>query len=358
MPHHGQTLDTFLRDAQGRGFNLEPDLVLLFEALQAGCKAIAVLAAQASLGAAGEMRVGINVQGEEQKLLDVLANDLILGHCEQSGQVCGMVSEEMDGPYAIPHAFPRGRYLLAFDPLDGSSNIDVTMTVGTIFSILRAPEGVVSPRVEDFLQPGARQVAAGYALYGPATMMVLTFGFGVHGFTLDREQGVFVLTQRHLHIPETAREFAINVSNQRFWEPPVRRYVDECLLGKSGPRGVDFNMRWIASMVAEVHRILIRGGVFMYPGDSREPRRPGRLRLLYEANPVAMLVEQAGGAASTGRARILDLPPSELHQRVPLILGAKTEVERLVRYHTEFDRGDDIAFEAPLFHHRSLFRTA
>jgi fructose-1,6-bisphosphatase len=269
-----------------------------------------------------------------------------------------MASEEMDQPFVIPKTYPRGRYLLVFDPLDGSSNIDLNMTVGTIFSVLRAPEGVTEPGVEHFLQPGSRQVAAGYALYGPSVMLVITFGAGVHGFTLDRETGSFLLTHPAITIPAETREFAINASNERFWEPPVRRYVEECIQGKSGPRGADFNMRWIASMVAEVHRILLRGGLFMYPRDTKDIRKPGRLRLLYEANPMSMIVEQAGGAASTGRARILDIKPTELHQRVPVILGSREEVKRIDAYHEAYDRGEPYEFETPLFNNRSLFRTA
>jgi fructose-1,6-bisphosphatase len=278
----------------------------------------------------------------------------MLGSCEWGGYLAGMVSEEMEGPYRIPAQYPRGRYLLVFDPLDGSSNLDVNVAVGTIFSVLRAPEGVADPTPEDFLQPGSRQVCAGYALYGPAAMIVITLGTGVHGFTLDPEIGAFILTHPNLAIAEETQEFAINASNQRFWEPPVRRYVEECIAGRSGVRGKDFNMRWIASLVAEVHRILMRGGLFMYPKDTRDPGRPGRLRLLYEASPMAMLIEQAGGRATTGRARLLDIAPDALHQRVPVILGSALEVERIVRYHEEYDRGE-VAFSSPLFNERSLF---
>jgi len=245
-----------------------------------------------------------------------------------------------------------------FDPLDGSSNLDVNVTVGTIFSVLRAPEGVTSPTVQDFLQPGAAQVCAGYALYGPSAMIVLTLGTGVYGFTLDPEIGAYLLTHPNLTIPADTQEFAVNTSNQRFWEPPVKRYVEECIAGKTGVRGKDFNMRWIASMVAEVHRILMRGGLFMYPRDTKDPAKAGRLRLLYEASPIAWLVEQAGGAASTGRGRILEVVPTELHQRVPVILGSRNEVERLARYHAEYDRGEDQPFSSPLFNTRSLYRGA
>jgi fructose-1,6-bisphosphatase I/sedoheptulose-1,7-bisphosphatase/fructose-1,6-bisphosphatase I len=296
-----------------------------------------------------------NVQGEVQKKLDVLTNEAILHHCEWGGQLAGMASEEMDGPYRIPEQYPRGRYLLVFDPLDGSSNSDVNVSVGTIFSIFaRSTAG--DAELGDYLRPGSEQLAAGYAIYGPSTMMVLTLGAGTHAFTLDRESGNFILTHSGIRIPEDTREFAINTSNARFWEPPVQRYVSECKAGKTGVRGADFNMRWIASMVAEVHRILMRGGIFMYPKDSKDPPMPGRLRLLYEANPMAMLVEQAGGAASTGRGRILDVAPASLHQRVPVILGSKNEVERVERYHRAYDDGSDRPFDSPLFSDRSLYR--
>jgi fructose-1,6-bisphosphatase len=269
-----------------------------------------------------------------------------------------MASEEMECPVTVPEAHPRGRYLLVLDPLDGSSNLDVNVTVGTIFSVLRRTGGADTPAAEEFLQPGTAQVCAGYALYGPCCMVVLTLGRGVHGFTLDREVGDFFLTHPDLRIPEEAREFAVNASNQRFWEPPVKRYVAECLAGRTGPREADFNMRWIASLVAEVHRILVRGGLFMYPRDTRQPALPGRLRLLYEASPMAFLVEQAGGAASTGTDRLLELVPRQLHQRVPVILGSRAEVERLVRYHEAHARGDDRLYSSPLFNARSLFRDA
>ena len=287
-----------------------------------------------------------NVQGETQTKLDVLTNEVMLRHCDWGGQVAGMASEELAEPHVIPAEFERGPYLLVFDPLDGSSNIDVNVAVGTIFSVLRhaRPE---SPNVADYLKPGREQAAAGYAIYGPATMLVLTVGKGTHAFTLDREVGNFVLTHP---------KFAINTSNERFWEPPVQRYVRECKAGKTDIRGRDFNMRWIASMVAEVHRILMRGGVFMYPRDLKDPAKPGRLRLLYEANPIGFVVEQAGGLASTGRGRILDVSPGALHERVPVILGSRNEVERIERYHREYDTGDDKPFASPLFNERSLYR--
>jgi fructose-1,6-bisphosphatase len=260
-------------------------------------------------------------------------------------------------PLTIPEGSPRGPYLLAFDPLDGAASLDVNVTVGTIFSVLRAPSGVSVPQAADFLQPGTSQVAAGFVLYGPASMLVITFGAGVHGFTLDREIGAYTLTHPDMRIPEQTREFAINASNRRFWEPPVRHYVEECIDGESGTRGDNFTMRWVDSLVGEVHRILIRGGLFINPRDTSDPAKRGRLHALYEANPMAMIVEQAGGAASTGRERILDIVPKDLHERVPVVLGSRSEVERLVRYHESHDRGEQLVFETPLFNVRSLFRT-
>jgi len=233
----------------------------------------------------------------------------------------------------VPNRYPQGEYLLLFDPLDGSSNIDVNVSIGTIFSVLKKPDGAVGVSEADFLQPGHLQVAAGYCVYGPQTTLVLTVGDGVAMFTLDREQGSFVLTQDGVQIPEDTKEFAVNMSNMRHWAPPMKRYIDECLAGKAGPRGKDFNMRWIASMVADVHRILTRGGVFMYPWDQREPDKAGKLRLMYEANPMSFLVEQAGGAATNTQQRILDIEPGKLHQRVSVVLGSKNEVERVTAYH-------------------------
>jgi len=276
-----------------------------------------------------------NVQGETQKKLDIITNEVFIKSTEWGGHLAAMASEEMDDVYPIPAKYPKGKYLLVFDPLDGSSNIDVNISVGTIFSILRAPKDVANPSAADFLQPGTTQVCAGYALYGPATMLVITTGHGVNGFTLDSDIGEFMLTHPHMNIPADTVEFAINSSNERFWEKPVQRYVEECIAGKTGSRGINFNMRWVASMVAEVHRILTRGGVFLYPKDTKDPTKAGKLRLLYEANPMSFVVEQAGGMASSGYERIMDIKPSHLHQRVPVILGSKNEVARIVRYHKE-----------------------
>ena len=364
MPYRRTTLSKFIIEDQRRTAAPETGLTSLLNDIQTACKLIAVAASRGAIAPTNSaprtpaVETAINSQGEQQKPLDVIANDIMIGTCEWGGQLAGMVSEEMEQPYDIPAAYPRGRYLLVFDPLDGSSNIDVNMPVGTIFSVLRCPEGISEPTLEHFLQPGTAQVAAGYAIYGPTAMLVLTLGAGVHGFTLDPEIGAFTLTHPSMWIPAETREFAVNISNERFWEPPVRRYVDECVEGAAGPRGVDFNMRWIASMVAEVHRILVRGGLFMYPRDAKDVTKPGRLRLMYEANPMAMIMEQAGGAASTGRGRILDIEPASIHQRVPVILGSRSEVERLVRYHAQHDAGEDTPFRTPLFNARSLFRTA
>ena len=356
-----QTLTQYLILQRRRFPQASGDLNALILDVSIACKAIAHAVAFGELGdaagAAGKLNGGgINVQGEVQKKLDVLSNEMFVRTAEWAGHLAGMASEEMELPYQIPNAYARGKYLLVFDPLDGSSNIDVNVSVGSIFSILRAPQDVVDSGCdvteEHFLQPGASQVAAGYALYGPVTMLVLTVGNGVVGFTLDPNLGEFKLTHPAITVPEDTQEFAINASNSRFWEPPVKRYVDECLAGRTGPRGKDFNMRWIASMVAEAHRILMRGGVFMYPRDSKDSTRSGRLRLLYEANPIGMVMEQAGGRASTGRRAVLDVQPSSLHQRIGLVFGSKNEVERIERYHAEpsADTQDN-----PLFAERSLF---
>jgi fructose-1,6-bisphosphatase I/sedoheptulose-1,7-bisphosphatase len=302
----------------------------------------------------------VNVQGEVQKPLDLVSNEIFIRTTEWSGHLAGMGSEEMDDPYQIPATYKRGKYLLVFDPLDGSSNIDVNVSVGSIFSILRAPQSAVDSGRDvteaDFLQPGAAQVAAGYAIYGPVTMLVLTVGSGVVGFTLDPNLGEFKLTHPDIRVPVDTQEIAINSSNSRFWAPPIQRYVDECLAGKTGPRGKDFNTRWIASMVAEAHRILMRGGVFMYPRDTKDMTKPGRLRLLYEANPIGFVMEQAGGRASTGRSSVLEVQPEKLHQRIGLVFGSKNEVDRIERYHREYDEGTDQPYVSPLFNERSLYR--
>ena len=358
MPLTGRkTLTRYLIEERRRFPQASGELNALILDVSLACKALARIVSHGPLGAAMPAGGSVNVQGEVQKPLDVLSNDIFVRMNEWSGHLAGMASEEMEQPSQIPATYPRGKYLLVFDPLDGSSNIDVNVSVGSIFSILRASPDVVTSGRDvvdaDFLQPGAAQVGAGYAIYGPATQLVLTVGNGVTVFTLDTDVGEFVLTQSNVKVPADTQEFAINSSNARFWEPPVKRYVDECLAGKAGARGKDFNMRWIASMVAEAHRILMRGGVFMYPRDTKDPAKPGRLRLLYEANPVGFVMEQAGGRASTGRQAMLGVKPTELHQRIGLIFGSKNEVERIERYHHEPAPSEA---SAPLFASRSLFR--
>ncbi len=351
------TLSKFLIE-QLRGTTGQSELAALLIDVAAAVKAISAMVGRGALGpgmAFDAARIAQNSSGDTQKPLDVMTNEAMVAHCEWGGLVAGMASEEMEAPYDIPEQYQRGPFLLIFDPLDGSSNIDMNVSVGTIFSVLRH-KPKAAPALADYLRAGKEQVAAGYAIYGPSTMLVLSVGKGTHGFTLDREIGNFVLTHPDLKVPEETTEFAINVSNERFWEPPVQRYVSECKAGKTGIRERDFNMRWIASMVADVHRILMRGGVFMYPRATKQPVKPGRLRLMYEANPMAMLIEQAGGAASTGRARILDMKPEELHQRVPIVLGSRQEVERIERYHAEYDAGTDQPYVSPLFNERSLYR--
>jgi fructose-1,6-bisphosphatase len=330
------TLTRFLIEEQRRFSNAGGGFTAVVNDIRLACKRIAALIGKGAL--AGE--------------LGHAARDTFLHTNEWGGQLAGMVSEGMQIPYSIPTEYPRGRYLLLFQPLEGSANIDVNMAVGSIFSVLRCPEGVTEPAESDFLQPGAAQVCAGYAIYGPATMLVLTTGRGVNGFTLDREIGEFMLTHPDLRIPESTTEFAINASNSRHWEPAVKRYISECLAGQSGPRGQDFNMRWVASLVAETHRILMRGGVFMYPRDRKDLTRAGRFHLLYEANPMAFVVEQAGGRASTGYRPILDVVPEGLHQRIGFAFGARAEVDRIERYHRDHN---EFELHAPLFATRGLF---
>jgi len=331
------TLARYLTEEQRNKGVITADLKFLIEIVSRACQAISVAIGKGGLGGVLGEAGSDNVQGEAQKKLDVLSNDILLEANEWGGHLAAMASEEMELPHLVPHRFPKGEYLLTFDPLDGSSNIDVNVSIGTIFSVLKCPEGadLSTPAAAEaaFLQPGTAQVAAGYAVYGPTTLLVLTVGDGVAVFTLDREQGSFVLTQDKVQIPADTQEFAINMANQRFWEAPVQRYVAEMQAGREGPLGKDYNMRWVASMVADVHRIMTRGGIFMYPLDSKIKAQGGKLRLMYEANPMAMLVEQAGGAATTGRQRILDIVPGKLHQRVPVILGSKNEVARVTGYH-------------------------
>ena len=328
------SLTRYLVEQQRTHGHIPGQLRLLIEVVARACKRISISVNKGALGGVLGSAGSENVQGEVQKQLDIIANEVLIDANEWGGHLAAMASEEMEGIYVVPNRYPQGEYLLLFDPLDGSSNIDVNVSIGTIFSVLKKPENSgAGVSEQDFLQCGSKQVAAGYCVYGPQTTLVLTVGDGVAMFTLDREQGSFVLTQEDVRIPEDTKEFAINMSNMRHWDAPVRRYIDECLAGKEGPRGKDFNMRWVASMVADVHRILTRGGIFMYPWDKREPDKPGKLRLMYEANPMSWLVEQAGGAATNGRQRILDVAPKKLHERVSVILGSKNEVERVTGYH-------------------------
>lgn len=334
-----KTLTQYLVEQQRQAQAVGPEVRLLVEVVARACKTISHAVSKGALGGVLGSLDTENVQGEVQKKLDVMSNEVLLEANEWGGHLAAMASEEMETIHLIPNRYPKGEYLLLFDPLDGSSNIDVNVSIGTIFSVLHAPHNTSGAPVseKDFLQPGDKQVVAGYAVYGPQTMLVITVGNGVVGFTLDREMGSWVLTHENMHIPEDTKEFAINMSNMRHWAAPVKRYIDECLAGKTGPRGKDFNMRWVASMVADVHRILTRGGIFMYPWDAREPAKPGKLRLMYEANPMGFIVEQAGGAAIDGKQRILDVQPEQLHQRVSVILGSRNEVERVGRYHQEAD---------------------
>lgn len=335
--HLKKNLTHYLVEQQREHHVVTADVRLLIETVARACKAIGHAVSKGALGGVLGSLDSENVQGEVQKKLDVISNEILLEANEWGGNLAAMASEEMDTIHRIPSHYPKGKNLLLFDPLDGSSNIDVNVSIGTIFSVLQLPEEAHNRTIEekDFMQPGVQQVAAGYAVYGPQTMLILTVGSGVVGFTLDRETGSWVLTHPAITIPEDTAEFAINMSNQRHWEAPISRYIDECLQGKDGPLGKNYNMRWIASMVADVHRILTRGGIFMYPRDHRESVRQGKLRLMYEANPMSLLVEQAGGAAVDGTQRILDIQPNALHQRVGVVLGSKNEVERVQRYHLE-----------------------
>lgn len=319
------TLSQFLEQQKG---NLTPELAQVIDTIATTCKTIDLALQKGALagilGSAGNE----NVQGETQKKLDVISNDYLIDALKVHPQVGGLASEELD---EFTPAQENGKYLVLFDPLDGSSNIDINMCVGTIFSILPAKNTVT--QADDFMQAGTQQVAAGYVLYGPSTMMALTVGNGVAFFTLDPETQTFLLTTDNVQVAADTQEFAINASNQRHWENPVKQYIDELLAGKTSVREKDFNMRWVACMVGDIHRILCRSGIFLYPYDLKDPKKAGRLRLMYEANPMSMLIEQAGGASTTGRVRILDIEPTELHQRVPVIIGSKNEVERVTSYH-------------------------
>lgn len=328
------TLTQFIIEQQRGLPDASGTFTLLLNNIVMACKEISHLVNRGNLVGVLGSAESENIQGEVQKKLDIITNDIMVSALNWTGHLAGMASEEMDDIISIPAQYPKGKYLALFDPLDGSSNIDVNMTVGTIFSILRCREGV-DPAEEDFLRKGSEQVCAGFVLYGPSTMLILTTGHGVNGFTLNQDVGEFILTHSNMKIPEDSNEFAINMSNQRYWEPPVQQYIAECLQGTDGVREKNFNMRWVASLVAEVYRILTRGGVFLYPVGMRDSAKSGRLRLMYEANPMAFIIEQAGGACTTGRERMLDIKPTGIHQRVPLILGSKNEVERIVAYHQQ-----------------------
>jgi len=329
------SLTQYLVEQQREHGHIPGQLRLLIEVVARACKRIAISVNKGELGDLLGSAGSDNIQGEAQKKLDIIANEVLIQANEWGGHLAAMASEEMDSIHVVPNRYPQGEYMLLFDPLDGSSNIDVNVSIGTIFSVLRKIGHQRGVEEQDFLQPGRQQAAAGYCIYGPQTTLVLTVGDGVVQFTLDRELGSWVLTGEHMRIPEETREFSVNMSNSRHWAPPVTRYIDECLAGRDGPRGKDFNMRWVASMVADMHRILTRGGIFLYPWDQREPDKPGKLRLMYEANPMAFLVEQAGGAATNGSQRILDIVPAKLHERVSVLMGSKQEVEILGAYHRE-----------------------
>ena len=329
------SLTRYLVEQQREHGHIPGQLRLLIEVVARACKRISFSVNKGALGDVLGSAGSENVQGEMQKKLDIIANEVLIEANEWGGHLAAMASEEMESIYVVPNRFPQGEYLLLFDPLDGSSNIDVNVSIGTIFSVLKREDTSSELSEADFLQPGRQQAAAGYCVYGPQTTLVLTVGDGVAMFTLDRELGSWILTNDSVSIPADTKEFAINMSNQRHWAPPMQRYIDECLAGTTGVRGKDFNMRWIASMVADVHRILTRGGIFIYPWDQREPSKPGKLRLMYEANPMGFIVEQAGGAATNGRERILDIQPGSLHERVSVMLGSKNEVERVTRFHVE-----------------------
>ena len=345
------TFTTFIADADHWAQPPDPALAGLVAALARACRAVGEGAALGRL-LPFDAEIAVNVQGETQKPLDIVANDIFIRECGPF--IRGLVSEELDAPLMDDPRLGDAPYLLVTDPLDGSSNTETAMSLGAFFSVLPATgDGV---RAEDFLRAGDDQLVAGYGLFGSSTMLVMTLGRGVQGFTLDRTDGEFYLTHPDMRVPSGTREYAINNSNQRFWEPPVQLFVQHCQDGAEGPRGEDFNMRWNGALVAELHRILVRGGVFLYPFDTRLPRRKGRLRLLYEASPTAALIEAAGGAASTGRGRVLAVVPEEVHERSPLIFGAKDEVARLEGHHADHDRGDAMEFKNPLFSTRSLFR--
>lgn len=329
-----QNLNAYLENLEN-AHGVDQSLTTLIRRLAETGKTISYKVSRGALAGVTGSAGSENVQGETQKKLDIIANDIMCQACLQSGLVSGIASEEMDHALAVPEQYPVGPFLVLFDPLDGSSNIDINVSIGTIFSILPAGQARRDIKDEDFLQPGTQQLAAGYIIYGPQTQLVLTLGFGTSIFTLDPECDDYIQTTDRAVVAEQTQEFAINCSNMRHWEAPVSRYITEMLAGDTGPRGKNYNMRWIAAMVAEVHRILNRGGVFMYPRDRRDPNKPGKLRLMYEANPMSWLIEEAGGASVNGYERIREIQPTGLHQRVAVFLGAKEEIDVVLAYHRQ-----------------------
>jgi fructose-1,6-bisphosphatase I len=306
------------------------ELILLIRTLLAGCKEISFRVSQGALAGVLGSTLSENVQGETQKKLDVISNQILKDILIDSGYVKALSSEEEDD--VVP-CNPDGKYLVSFDPLDGSSNTDINSLIGTIFSITHAPQWMDPDDPSAFLQPGTQIVAAGYVLYGPSAMLAMTTGKGTHLYTLDKTHGGFLLTKPNIQVPQDTNEYAINASNQRHWEENMQEYIGDLLAGTDGPRGKDFNMRWVAAMVGDIHRVLCRGGVFLYPKDARDPDKDGKLRLLYEANPMAFLIEQAGGLASTGKKRIMEVMPTDIHQRIPVLIGSKNEIEACLEYY-------------------------
>ena len=328
------------------------DISLTIEAIAEACIEISSLVARGSL--AGELGAekGDNEDGDTQKALDLIANDLLI-EALHSAPVSCLASEELKDPCPIELGAPL---FVATDPLDGSSNIDTNVSVGTIFSILPSGIDEDGKNIDDLcrlLQPGTAQLAAGYVIYGPQTALVMTIGEGTEIFTLDPLSSEFRLTSRSIEILPDTNEFAINSSNSRQWDGHIRAYVDDCLEGEDGPHGTNYNMRWIASLVAECHRILSRGGIFLYPGDIRKGYAAGRLRLVYECNPIAFLVEQAGGAATTGIQRILEIQPQNIHERIPMIFGSKHETELVEQYYADLNPYHE---RPQLFRNRTLLR--
>ncbi|MCJ8297132.1 MAG: class 1 fructose-bisphosphatase [Colwellia sp.] len=310
--------------------NVPLDLISLIKTILAATKEISFRVSQGHLGDVMGSTLDENIQGEVQKQLDVIANDLFKDILLESGFVKAISSEEEDHSVAGDE---NGKYIVSFDPLDGSSNIDINSLIGTIFSIHEAPTDMKAGNDDMFKQAGNTQVCAGYVLYGPSTMLVMTTGSGTHFYVLDKTHGAFLLVERNVQVPTDTQEFAINMSNQRFWQAPMQNYINDLIAGDTGPRGKNFNMRWIAAMVGDIHRVLCRGGIFTYPADSRNPEQPYKLRLMYEANPMAFLLEQAGGLAMTSQGRIMDIEPDSIHQRVEVIMGSKNEVEKCLSYY-------------------------